>query len=120
MSSPGRGADAAVGVSQALAVLLVHLGDENRQLVAGAPTQRPETKLRAGIRNLSCPPAASQVDSLSPRSGPSSVLHLHQFLTHSMTQQLFNAYPLCVRHGLGSGDNQNKSDIKPYLSELLF
>lgn len=67
MSPPGRGADAAVGVSQALAVLLVHLGgEENRQLVAGAPTQRsPETKLQAGIRNLFCPPAASQVDSLS-------------------------------------------------------
>lgn len=123
MCPPGRGADAAVGVSQALAVLLVHLwgGEENRQLVAGAPTQRSaETKLRAGIRNLSCPPSSQPGRLLSRCSGPSSVLHLHQFLIHSMTQQLFNTYPSCVRHGLGSGDNQNKSDIKPYFSELLF
>lgn len=34
MSAPGRGADAAVGVTQALAVLLVHLvGEEDSQLV---------------------------------------------------------------------------------------
>lgn len=45
MSAPRWGADAAVGVSQALAVLLVHLGsEEDRQLAAGALTlgvQRP-------------------------------------------------------------------------------
>lgn len=45
MSAPRWGADATIGVSQALAVLLVHLGGkEARQLAAGVLTsgvQRP-------------------------------------------------------------------------------
>lgn len=56
MSAPRWGADAAVGVSQALAVLLVHLGSEEDRQLAGSRCLHlgsPETKLPVGIRNLS-------------------------------------------------------------------
>lgn len=70
MSAPGWGADAAVGVTQALAVLLVHLGEGDTQLAVGAP---------ASLRNLvvSCPPATSQLGRHSPCSGSSSFLYFH-------------------------------------------
>lgn len=71
MSAPGWGADAAVGVTQALAVLLVHLGEEeDRQLAVGAP---------ASLRNLvvSCFTTASRSGRHSACSGPSPFLYIH-------------------------------------------
>lgn len=98
MGTPGWGADAAVGVTQALAVLLVHLGGKDRQRASGTW--------------LSPVPTASQASSVSSHSGP-SFLHLYQwFLILSLVCQIFNEHLLCARPGLGARDGTEQSRHK--------
>lgn len=100
MSTPRRGADAAVGVTQALAVLLVHLW-KRAQLTVGTCTflfshsrSWPQTlviSVPGGqlFRLLLWP----TLFSLPPLTSP--IMYL---FPHSPTRHIFKEHVLCARH----------------------
>lgn len=93
MSTPRRGADAAVGVAQALAVLLVHLW-KGAQLTVGTCaflSSHPVVSVLGGqlFRLILWP----TLFSLPPLTSP--IMYL---FPHSPTRHIFKEHVLCARH----------------------